>query len=183
MKEYLDIIYKYYPKDIDASDLNYFYTPEMQRYVKLQDDCIKNSQTFDALSSMIAGEFNQLTNDYSLRGIFDCSYKAIFYIPENLNIKNFSICAFYVSVLAKYYCIYLTQSYAGGVNSLAHLTIDPEEQNLISKVEKCIKIYYPDYKPFPMEYFEERVPRISSGKRYPDNATYFECLITDTLFF
>ncbi|MDB5138591.1 MAG: hypothetical protein JWR12_507 [Mucilaginibacter sp.] len=182
MKEYLDIIYKYYPKDIDASDLNYSNTPEIGRYIQLQNYYIKNTQTFDTLSAKIADEFNQLPMDYSLQGIFDFSYKAILYIPESLNIKNFSICVFYVSVVAKYYCIYLTQSYAGGVNSLEYLTIDVAEQNLINRVEKCIKIYYPDYEPFPMEYFEERVPRISSGKRYLDNATYFECLITDTLF-
>jgi hypothetical protein len=44
MEKYLDIIYKYYPKNIDTSDLKYPYTPENVLQWKLIEDALKNGK-------------------------------------------------------------------------------------------------------------------------------------------
>jgi hypothetical protein len=179
MEEYLEIIYLHYPKNIYVSDLAYATTVENIRFWELVNVSRQNSQEFEGLSEFVGKRYNSYVMNRSLCGLFDLSYKLVFAIPKNYGIENYTQCVLNIGVLAKYYSIYLTQNYDRGQNSLKIGAEKINEKEIISQLEDYIEGFYPGYKPFPMEYYHETVPRVYSSKRPLENATYFECLMTD----
>lgn len=180
MEKYLDIIYHYYPKNIYASDLNYSYTPEITRLFKLLERTRQDDQTFEELKSKFSKEFNQVLIDHSLSGVFCLSFMSDLYISNDWDINFYKLCAFNISVVSNYYCVYLTQINYQGANTLQTGPTTENERTFIDYVEKRILEFYPDYIPFPMENFNEKVPGVYSGGRNPlEYATYFECLVTN----
>jgi hypothetical protein len=68
MKDYLDIIYELYPKDIYASDLNYPHTPQNIKQWELIETSRKNNQYFEDMTIMLAKQLNcEGHQDFSLR--------------------------------------------------------------------------------------------------------------------
>ncbi|WP_295653493.1 hypothetical protein [uncultured Mucilaginibacter sp.] len=179
IEEYFKLVYNYYPKNLFVSDLGYPYTEEMARYFKLESRAKENNGSFKKTIESLSLEFNCLVMDNSFCGAFDLSYRAIFYIPKNLNITRFTRCVINIGVLAKYYCVYLTQAYANGKNTFYDRTVNENEQGFVNKVSLIIQENFPDYRPFPIEKSNVKIPNIYSAKRPGEFATLFECLMTD----
>lgn len=154
----------------------------MERYFELRENTMTNNEAFERLCSILNEKYQNTVVDYSSGGIFDLDYKAVFYIPKHWGIIDFTRCAVHVSVLSKYYCIYLTQSYADGPNTLISGPKTDNERKFISDVAEYIERFYPGYRPFPMECYNDTVPGVFSSKRPFEFATFFECLITDFIF-
>lgn len=181
MHQYLDLIYQYYPKDVPVSDPKYVYTEEITRHFKKANQAGANNDLFLQLTNDIEKEFNIPVCDWSLRGLFDFSYTGIFPIPEKWQIKNYTRCVYSISILARYYCVYLTQSYESGINTLEKDIYTAEEHLFINQVTNVIKNHYPEFEPIPNNAFYEEVPGVYSDRRFDKLATFFDCLITDRL--
>ena len=183
MKDYLDIIYELYPKDIYASDLNYPYTPENIKQWELIETSRKNNQYFEDMTTMLAKQLNcEGHQDFSLRGIFDLSRKAILFLPKNSHTVDYPCCVIDVSIVSNYYCIYFTKFTGVPINTLKQGSVNEAQIAFDDHISRIIKMHYPGYEPFPMEYFNEPVPYVFSAVNYDQYATYFECLITTDIF-
>jgi hypothetical protein len=188
MEEYLDLIYKYYPKDIHTSDLKYPYTPENVLQWKLIEDVLKNEKEnnyFEDMSETLAKSLNCIAHeDFSFRGgISDLSRTCMLYLPNNPYHEEYPCCVINVSIIVKYYSIYFTKFTGAPINTLKRGNLSPVQKSLVdNKISRIIKTYYNGYQPFPMKYFNEPVLHVYSAKNYDEYATYFECLITDSLY-
>ena len=182
MKEYLNIIYDLYPKDIYPSDLNYPYTPENIKQWGLIEEERKSNEYFEDMVTMLAKFLNcENHQDCSLRGVFDLSRKAILYLPKNSKTIDYPCCVINISIVSKYYCVYFSKGTGFPINTLKQ---GPNEtQKLFEEnISRIIKTHYSGYIPFPMESFNERVPHVYSAVNHDQYATYFECLMTTDLF-
>jgi hypothetical protein len=184
MEKYLDIIYQYYPQYIYATDPNYSYTPEIINLFKMLEMARLNNQTFEKLMTDSIHTFDPFAIDFSLHGVFGCSYMAWFAIPEIWGIQKYRRCVFNISVISNYYSIYLTQIHGNGPCSIETGSANEQERTFIAHIAKQIKLFFPDYVPFPMEYFHEKVPNVYAGSGDPFSyATYFDCLITNHILY
>ena len=180
MTEHLNTIYKYFPKDIHPSDLNYINTPEC----KLQWELIENSRNNDHLFLEMCHHLTDKLNfksfqDMSLQGIFDLSGKAVFYLPDTSEM-GYPCCIINVIIIAPLYAVYFSAFSGGANNTLNKTPVEAKHQSLIDgSIALIINDYFPNYKPFPMDFYSEEIPGIRSAKRYNKYATYFECLLTD----
>jgi hypothetical protein len=182
LKEHLDIIYNYYPKGIRPSDIGYVNSPESIRQWQLIEKFRKTTGYFEAMAEEIN---NQLVcQNYqilSLRGIFDLCNKCILFLPKNSLHEDFPCCVINMSIVVKHYFIYFTKFLYDPVNTITTGTITNAQKSVLDIIEKTIGLYYPGYTTFPMEYFDERVPEIFSSIAYDQQATCFECLMTNDL--
>ena len=88
-----------------------------------------------------------------------------------------------MSIIAQYYSVYFTKFEGIPINTLKMDNLSLAQKSLIDNlISRIIKSYYSGYKPFPMEYFNEKVANVYSSKRPLEFATYYECLITDSPF-
>jgi hypothetical protein len=181
MQKYINTIYNYYPKDLAPTDPRYPFTIEMQNFFKLQEIAGRDNKIFEKLLATITDELKVPTMDYSLRGVFNLSYSGTFHIPESFEIINFKKCVFIISLISKYYCIYLTQIHESENNTLANGPTARNEKKLIDYIAQIVQSSFPEYQTFPMKYFKEKVSGIYSAKRPFEYATFFECLITDQI--
>ena len=183
MKEYLDTIYKYFPKDLHTSSLKYADTPEIKRQWELIEHSRKNDGHFSQMANTLVKHLNcSAYQDLSLRGIFDLSRKAVLYLPNNHFNEEYPCCVINVSIIAKYYSIYFTKFTGIPINTLKTGLVSSAQKSLADNmISRIIRTYYPGYKPFPMEHFDEVVPQVYSAINYNDSATYFECLITNDI--
>lgn len=183
MTEYLDTIYKYFPINLHTSNLKYVYTPEIIRQWELIEHSRKNNGHFSQMADTLVKHLNCSSyQDLSLRGIFDLSRKAVLYLPLNHFNEEYPCCVINVSVIAKCYSIYFTKFTGIPINTLRTGLVSSAQKSLVdSMISHVIRTYYPGYKPFPMEFIDELIPLVYSAINYNDNATYFECLMTNDI--
>jgi hypothetical protein len=96
VKEYTDIVYRYYPKGIYVSDPRYPSTPENVRQWNLIEDARKNKADNIHFENMMA-ELSRYLNcydheDFSLRGAFDLCRKSVLHLPKNHHNEEYPYC-------------------------------------------------------------------------------------------
>lgn len=177
MEHLLNIIYYYYPQNMYPSDLKYSYTPEITRFYERQESMQKEHDIFKKLCADLEKSIGLSTLDYSFAG--DCCRKAFSYIPKSYGITRFDQCVVSMSGMVNLYSIYLTKYYPDANHTtLEHTLIDEDKRKLIDDIVNIVKKYYPNFEPFPMEYYAKEVPLIFALQRYNELATYYECLMT-----
>lgn len=176
-EEFLDIIYKYYPKDIFPSDPLYIETPEYLARLSLQKELIGQTDKIDKFNKLkdeIGKDQGALVDDRSLSG-GDLCYQGVFWLEQPIGMYKVNRCAFNISAIVDLYSVYMTNGSYYTLNGLMAL----EEITLYKHISKFIEQSYPELSVFPMDLFHTRVPNVLSRKRYNDYATYYECLVTD----
>lgn len=187
MNEYLDTIYSLYPKDIHPSDLNYSSTPENIKQwdiIEAARSDHESNRYFEEFTKALVLRLNcQNAQEFSFRGTFDLCRKAVLFLPNNYHHEEYPCCVINVSIVSKFYSVYFTKFTGVPINTLANGFVNDAQKKLYDGlISIIIKSYYAGYQLFPMEYFKEKVPHILSSKNYNQNATYFDCLMTDDIF-
>lgn len=174
-EKYLDTIYKYYPKDLDPGDQEYQESAEYIAFLKLKERCASDTGLFDNLCRVIAEE-----RKVNVAERINFSYIAQFYLLERIGYAKLDSCTFIISGMEKVYSVYL-RSDLTKVTTLEGIR-SQGELDLINDIIKHINRIYPDYVPFDMDFYHTRVPGIMSSGRYNDQSTYFECLLSNTIY-
>lgn len=181
MDKYIELIYKYYPKNLFPSDLAYSYTPEVTRKFKLHDELISSSSNN---FSKVCKDLNLLTDccilDYSFIG-HDLSWHTDFYAPDEYQCPSPNTCGLYISAVCDYYCVYFSNRDHDIIPYLKANSPTEGQRKLSDPVQKIIKLHFPNHRPIPLGWLDKEVPGVISSchsREYDDLATYFECLIT-----
>lgn len=172
-QKYLDIIYKFYKKDLDPGDNEYLYSSEYKAYLALQEQCREDTKRFDQLLEEIGKD---LDVDILPRFI-STSYVALFYMVEGIGFAKYKRCIIIISGMTNVFSVYLGNDNRSETTLMAIRS--REELDLINRVTEHVKKIYPEYEPFDMNYYYTRVPGVHAMHRYNDYATYYECLLAD----
>jgi hypothetical protein len=175
-KPFQEIIYRYYPVEISSSDLKYGETEQAQnrwnKIEQLRDDTAKFHKLLDKLKLQV--------NPTAMERAIQLSYVGEFSLPRRIGYVKLETCVFIISGIVNLFTVYLRSDFTRqntieGVHS-------QEELDIVNCVSKVIKEVYPDYEPFPMDFFHTRVPGVDASLRYNDYATYFECLMSENIY-
>jgi|GEM_PF-1472735 len=172
-QKYLDIIYKYYSKDIHPGGEEYLYSPEYKAYLALQEQCREDTGRFDRLLEEIGKD---LDVDVLPRFI-STSYVAMFYMTERIGFAKYERCIIIISGMLNVFSVYLGNDNKSETTLMAIRS--REELDLVNRVTGHVMKIYPEYEPFDMNYYYTRVPGIYATHRYNDYATYYERLLAD----
>jgi hypothetical protein len=157
--ELLDVIYRFYARDIYTSSPGYDDTPEQRRLVKAVRRAVMEYPEWKALARRLGDRYPLVNRSlHLLGGTLDAAYSAYVYVPGDRKL------GFHVCFLGPYY----------GVHRTGHPSEEPTASDIVREIEAT----YVGYEPIPPELGDVVVPDVALDRVDFGNVTVYDCLLS-----
>jgi hypothetical protein len=180
MKEIINIIYQYYPRNIDIMDSIYFDSLETKRLIVAAKEAENKSGKWHAFLSALKGAYGEKkVSEWTQLFNLDACYKLRVCITDSNEIVQEM--AVHVSIISKYFSVYVStfdkKNRFKSFPQRCTLTTENEIHHF-NRIKEQLSKNYPDHKYLDPELTQKIIPDVTIGNYHYGQATVFHCLFT-----